>query len=87
MTIKVSKPQDLQALFSKAQRDAKEHGITWVGDIHSGHGSGRGFEGSYAVDTDYITICVNKKPRMVTKSRIEKAITSYISQGDLAYDK
>ena len=71
MTIKIAKPKNISALFSRATSDADMHGIVWAGDIQQGHGSGRGFEGSYSVDADYITICVLKKPAFVTKSRIE----------------
>ena len=80
MTIKFAKPKDLSALFSRATKDADEHGITWAGDMNQGSGSGRGFEGSYSVDAEYITICVLKKPVFVTKSKIEKAIKQYLSQ-------
>ena len=80
MTIQFPKPNDLQALFSKATSDADKHGITWSGDMSQGHGSGRGFEGRYVVGVDYITVHVLKKPALITKGRIEKAVKQYLSQ-------
>ena len=80
MKIKFTRPKNLPALFSRATKDADEHGITWTGDMNQGHGSGRGFEGRYVVDADYITVHVLKKPVLITKSRIEKAVQQYLSQ-------
>ena len=83
MTIKLARPKNLQALFSRATKDADEHGIAWAGDMSQGHGSGRGFEGRYVVDADCITVYVLKKPALITKARIEKAVREYLSQGGL----
>ena len=80
LTIQLPKPRDIQALFSRATADADKHNITWRGDIHQGQGAGRGFEGSYTVDTESITIYVLKKPAWVTKARIEKAVRQYVLQ-------
>ena len=80
MTIKLARPKNLQALFTRATKDADEHGICWAGDMSQGHGSGRGFEGQYVVDGEHITVHVLKKPPLITKSRIEKAVQQYISQ-------
>ena len=80
MTIKIAKPDNLQLLFTKAARDADKHGIIWHGDINSGHGLGLGFEGSYLVDENYITINVLKKPLYVSKTRIEREINNYLFQ-------
>ena len=79
LTIKVAKPKNMQVLFSKAKNDAKKHNISWAGDIQQGHGTGFGFEASYTVDTDYITICVLKKPPLVSKALIERKIKEYLS--------
>ena len=79
MIIRVDKPDDLQALFERATSDADKNGIAWTGDIKSGHGSGRGFEGTYTVDADGITIYVSKKPPFITKARVEMAVKTYIS--------
>jgi len=77
MTIKVRRPQNLQALYTKAKNDAAEHGIIWTGDMQQGSGSGFGFEGSYIVDDEYIIVHVLKKPLLVSKSRIEKEVKEY----------
>ena len=82
MTIKVSKPQNLQALYAKAIKDAAQHNISWTGDMQQGSGSGFGFEGSYVVDDEHIIIHVRKKPLLVSKSRIEKEVKEYVSQVD-----
>jgi len=79
MTIRIDKPHDIQALFERATRDANEHGIKWAGDTRSGNASGRGFEGTYVVDNGFITIHLIKKPKLITKSRVERAVKSYIS--------
>ena len=78
ITIKIPKPKNMQALFSKARIDAKKHNISWTGDIQQGHGAGFGFEGSYVVDGDYITICVLKKPPLVSKALIERKVKEYL---------
>jgi len=80
MTIKINKPQDINALFLKAKEDAIKHNITWTGDLHSGHGSGFGFEGKYVVDENHITITVLKRPLLATKSRIEREVKNYVTQ-------
>ena len=80
MEIRIEKPADLQALYERAVSDAEKHNITWSGDINQGHGSYRGFEGRYVVDANFITIHVLKKPTLITKSRIEKAVRNYLSQ-------
>jgi len=80
MTIKVNKPQDINALFLKAKEDAAKHNITWTGDIQQGHGSGFGFEGRYAVDESHITVTVLKRPLFASKSRIEREIKNYVTQ-------
>jgi hypothetical protein len=82
LTLKFIKPKDMQALFSRVKNEASQNKISWEGDIHSGHCTGRGFEGTYAADADYITISVLKKPPFVSKSRIEGAIKEYLSLGD-----
>lgn len=78
MTIKIPKPKDLQALFSRAKSDADTHGISYSGDIHGGSASGMVFEGSYSVDADYITIHVRKKPLLATAAKIEAEVKKYI---------
>ena len=77
-TINVEKPKDLHAIFARAKNDANEQNILYEGDSHSGHFSGYGFEGTYAVDIDYITFAVSKKPWFVTKARFEKEIGKYL---------
>jgi len=79
MTIKFDRPHDIQALFERATSDANKNGIKWAGDTRSGQASGRGFEGTYSVDEEFITIRLNKKPALITKSRVERAIKNYIS--------
>lgn len=79
-SFKVEKPANLQELFERAKCDAKEHNITWSGDIKQGQGSGFCFEGSYSVGIDFITITVLKKPLLVSKSKIERAVREYLSQ-------
>jgi hypothetical protein len=79
MTIKFTKPKNISALLARAKKDADKHGITYEGDINSGHGSGMGFEGSYTVNADFITIHVKKKPLLVSKARIEAEVKKYIS--------
>jgi len=80
LTIKVPKPQDLQAVLAKAKRDIETHDISWVGDSQQGQCSSRGFEGSYVVDADYITVTLTKKPLWVTKARIEQEVKKYLAQ-------
>jgi hypothetical protein len=78
LTIKIPKPNDLQALFVRAKNDADTHGISYSGDIQSGNASGMGFEGHYAVDSDYIVIHVQKKPLFVSNAKIETEVKKYI---------
>jgi len=80
MIIKVTRPQDMHALYTRAKNDAEKHGIKWTGDMQQGHGSGFGFEGRYVVDANYITVTVLKKPLFVTKARVEREIKQYVSQ-------
>ena len=80
VTIKLSRPKDIKALFQNATGDADRHGITWSGDTRQGYATGRNFEGRYTVDADNITIEVLKKPAYITKKRIEKAIRDYINE-------
>ena len=80
MTVKVRKPQDLQALYTRAISDAAKQGISWSGDMRQGRGSGFGFEGSYIVDAEFITITVLKKPLLISKSRIEKEVMEYVNK-------
>jgi len=80
MTITVNKPKDINALFLKAKEDAEKHNITWSGDIHSGYGSGFGFEGRYTTDENHITITVQKRPLLASKSRIEREVKNYVMQ-------
>ena len=80
MTIKIVRPGNLQELFAKAAKDADEHGVTWTGDLWQGQAAGKGFEGSYRVDGDCITIDISKKPAWVLRGQIEKAVNSYIAQ-------
>ena len=77
-TIRLDRPKDLQAVFSKAKRDVDKRGISWSGDTQQGHCSGFGFEGTYVVDEGYITITVLKKPLFITKARIDKEIKRYL---------
>ena len=77
-SFKVRKPTNLQELFERAKSDAKEHNITWNGDIKHGHGSGFGFEGSYSVDIHFITITVFKKPLLISKTKVEREVKKYI---------
>ena len=79
MTIKVSRPSNIEAVFARAKSDAEKHGITWSGDINQGQGSGFGFEGMYRVDTDNITITILKRPLFATKSRIKREIERYVA--------
>ena len=79
LEIKIPKPKNVHSLFSTVKKDAEEKNISWTGDIHSGHGESRGFECSYVVDGDYVTITVTKKPPWVTKAKIEKEIKKYFS--------
>lgn len=79
MIIKVDKPRDIHALYQKAKDDAAKHGIIWSGDIRQGQGSGFGFEGRYIVDEHSITIFVQKKPLLVSKSRIEREVKNYVT--------
>ena len=79
LTIKLPSPKNLSALFLKAKSDAEKHNITWAGDTKQGHGKGFGFEGSYTVDTDCITISVLMKPPFLSKARIEKEVMKYLS--------
>lgn len=80
MTIKVPRPADLQAVFTKAKTDAEKNNISWVGDLNRGKGSGFGFEGDYSVDENFITVRVLKKPFLVSNARIEKEVKKYLSQ-------
>jgi len=77
--IKIKKPHNLQALYAKAQNDAKKHNITWQGNLEQGHGEGYGFKGHYVVDEEYITITVLKKPLLATKARIEREVAAYVA--------
>jgi hypothetical protein len=78
--LKFLRPKDLQALFARATSDAEKHEISWSGDIHQGHGAHMGFEGSYVVCENYITISVTKKPLWASKSLVEKEVAKYLSQ-------
>ena len=80
-TIKIEKPKNLQAVLLRAKNDAKKHNIFYEGDTKNGHGYGYGFDATYAVNTDFITIDVEKKPWFVSKARVEKEIRKYLSLG------
>ena len=80
-TIKIEKPNDLQAVISRARNDTQKYNILYEGDNNRGSCSSHNFEGTYVVDGDFITIDVQKKPAYITKSRIEKEIRKYLSQG------
>jgi hypothetical protein len=79
LIIKIPKPNNLQALFERAKSDADKHDISYEGDNTKGHASGKGFEGSYTIDADFITIWVNKKPVFVSKAKIETEIKKYMT--------
>ncbi|MCL2409025.1 MAG: hypothetical protein FWC96_05350 [Oscillospiraceae bacterium] len=79
-TFKVDRPENLETVFSKAKSDAEKHNISWSGDIQRGKAEGSGFEGSYVVDSDGITICIIKKPAFVSKAKIEKEVRRYLMQ-------
>ncbi|MCL2201478.1 MAG: hypothetical protein FWB75_05885 [Oscillospiraceae bacterium] len=78
MTIKVNRPENMEALYSRCKRDAEANGIAVTGDMHKGSAKGFGFEGSYVVDENFITITLAKKPPFISKSRIEKEISNYL---------
>ena len=77
-TIQVPKPRDVQALYERAKVDAKKANIKWSGDIHKGHCAGWGVELTYSVDTDGITVCILKKPFLITVALIEKEVRKYV---------
>lgn len=79
LTVRVSKPKDVHALFNKAKSDAEKHGISWAGDITKGYGTHRGFEAEYLVDEDSITVNISKKPIWATRTMIEREISKYIT--------
>jgi len=81
MTITVERPKDIQAVLEKGKRAAEKHNIFFAGDDKHGYGSGFNFEATYTVGVDFITICVMKKPVLITKGRIEKEVKKYLSQG------
>ena len=78
MKIEIAKPQDMEGLYLRATKDAKEHGIQFTGDLTKGYGTGFGFEGKYSVGADFITITVIKKPLLVSKGRIEDEVRRYV---------
>ena len=77
LTITIKKPEDLRSALIKAKHDANKHNIVFEGNERSGNGSGYGFKGSYKVYSDSVEITVQKKPPVITKSKIEKAIEKY----------
>ena len=79
MIIRTIRPQDIDALYARATRDADTHGIIWQGDTNSGSGSGFGFDASYEVCEDYITITIKKRPLLASKGRIQDAVNKYVA--------
>jgi hypothetical protein len=79
LIIKIPKPNNLQELLERAKSDADKHDLSYEGDITKGHASGKGFEGSYTIDANFITIRVNKKPVLVSKAKIETEIKKYLA--------
>jgi hypothetical protein len=77
LVIKVEKPRNFHVAFQSAKSDALKNGITFEGNERSGRASGFGFEGSYTVGSDCIEIKVEKKPFLVSESRIKKEIEKY----------
>jgi hypothetical protein len=79
-TIKVEKPENLRAVVARLKNDAKRYNVFFEGGNYSGRGSGYGFDGTYVVDGNFITIDVRKKPVFITKTRVEKEIRKYLSK-------
>ena len=78
ITITLSKPKDFQKTLLLLKDDAQKYNVSFNGKEHNGFASGYGFEASYIVLADKISITVHKKPLIVSASTVVKEITNYV---------
>lgn len=73
-TFTVTIPPDDDDFFGNTQRAVESLGATLEGDETAGAFSGRGIEGTYAVQGDQVTVTITKKPAVAPWPLIENIV-------------
>lgn len=68
---------DATSLLERARKTATDNGAQVTGDTNKGAFSGRGVEGSYAVNGNTVNITVDKKPMIVPWSLVESQLKQF----------
>ncbi len=66
-------------VIAQAREAAQQHGVLLTGDERTGHFSGGGVEGVYAITDDRLAITILKKPFIVPWTLIESQIRNFFA--------
>lgn len=76
-TFTVTIPAEEDDFLDNTRRAVESLGATLEGDDSSGSFSGRGVEGTYAVDGDQVTVTITKKPTLAPWPLIENLVRDF----------
>ena len=69
---------DPREVVSNIKTTATKNGVNFVGNENSGHFSGQGIHGKYAIADQTLLVSIEKKPIFLTWSMIETKLKEFI---------
>jgi hypothetical protein len=70
--------EDPAALIARITETAREEGLIFEGDTISGKIHGKGFNGTYEITEDTITVTIDEKPTLIPWFLVRSKITGFL---------